>query len=283
MAKNKYNYLEKWVKAENYMGADHSDSYVVVTKSRDSDLIDQVNFDSALEELDAWENSHIKGDHHFVINNSHWLVGWIEYILITPCEDCSDEDFHDLCEWVDDNISQVICESGIINEDKFSEKENEKFSDEIQEWIHDWVSYQEHRIEDDWQDVDVYGRVEELVSDYGRDLEHIREEDIDNCVEKVFKDLGLIDSLKNLKLRAEECAESRNHVLGSWDDIHTDYWKISHMNNLFNDEEFNPKEKVNVKYSDAICISCKREVRVTVKPLPNEIDIAGEALAIGCY
>jgi len=278
----KLNYLEKWSRAENYMGDDHSDSYIVVMKSRDSDLMDQVNFDSTKEELDAWENSHIKGDHHFVINNSHWAVGWIEYILITPCENC-DDSFDELCEWVDDNISQVIFESGILDEDTFYEKECEKFSDDIQEWIHEWMVYQEHRLEDNWEDLDVYGRVEQLVSDYGRDLEHIREEDIDNAVEKVFKDLGLIDSLKNLKLRAEEHTESRNHVLGNWDDIHTDYWKISHMNNLFNDEEFRPKEKMNVKYSDAICITCKREVRVTVKPLPNEIDIAGEAIALNCW
>lgn len=278
----KYNYLEKWYKAENYIGDDHSDSYIVVGKSRDSDLLDQVNFDSALEELESFENSHIKGDHHFVIRNNHWAVGWIEYILITPCEDC-DESFDELCDWVDDNISQTICESGILDEDKFSEKEFEKFSDDVQEWIHEWVQYQDHRIEDKWQCSDVYGRVEELVSDYGMNLEHIKEEDIDNCVEKVFKDLGLIDSLKNLKLRAEECTDSRGHVLGSWTDIHTDWWRVSRMNNLFNDEEFHPKDKMDVKWAEAKCISCRKEVTVTVRPLPNEINISGEAVALGCF
>ena len=114
-------------------------------------------------------------------------------------------------------------------------------------------------------------------------LEHIKEEDIDNCVEKVFKDLGLIDSLKNLKLRAEESTDSRGHVLGSWTDIHTDWWRVSRMNNLFNDEEFNPEIKMDVKWAEAKCISCRKEVTVTVKPLPNEISISGEAVALGCF
>ena len=55
------------------------------------------------------------------------------------------------------------------------------------------------------------------------------------------------------------------------------------MNSLFNDEEFNPEIKMNVKYSDAICITCEREVRITLKPLPNEINIGGEAVALNCW
>ena len=45
--------------------------------------------------------------------------------------------------------------------------------------------YQEHRLEDNWEDLDVYGRVEELVTDYGRNLEHIREEDIEISNNKI--------------------------------------------------------------------------------------------------
>lgn len=276
------NYLEKWYRPKDYLGPEYLDSYVVMGKHRDSELSDEVNWDCALEELEAFENSHIKGDHHFVINANHYLVGWVASILITPCEDC-DESFDELCEWVDENISQPIWECGLLNEDKFYEKESEKFSDDIQDWIHEWVQDQDHRIEDKWQSRDVYGRIEELVSDYGRDIKHIRDKDINYAVEKVFKDLGLIDSLKNLKIRAEESTDARGHVLGNWNDIHTDYWKVSRMNNLFNDEEFNPEIKMNVKYSDAICITCKREVRVTVKPLPNEINIGGEAVALNCW
>ena len=112
-------------------------------KHRDSELSDEVNWDCALEELEAFENSHIKGDHHFVIRDNHYLVGWVASILITPCEDC-DESFDELCEWVDDNISQPIWECGILDEVKYSEKEFEKFSDDIQEWIHGWVQYRLH-------------------------------------------------------------------------------------------------------------------------------------------
>ena len=48
----KLDYLEKWIRPKDYLGVDHSDSYIVVGKSRDSDLLDEVNFDSALEELE---------------------------------------------------------------------------------------------------------------------------------------------------------------------------------------------------------------------------------------
>jgi len=30
------------------------------------------------------------------------------------------------------------------------------------------------------------------------------------------------------------------------------------------------------------CVRCGRSVSVTLRPLPNEIDIAGEAVAVGC-
>ena len=278
----KLDYLEKWIRPKYYLGVDHEDSYVVIGKNRDSDLLDKVNWDSVVEELEAFENSHIKGDHFFVLRDHHFLVGWVETILLTPCEDC-DESFDELCEWVDDNISQPIWECGILNEDKFYEMESEKFSDDIQEWIHEWVSDNSHRVEDEWENLDVYGRVEEEVSLWGRNLEHIKDFYLIEAVEKVFSELNIIDSLKNLKIRAEECTDSRGHVLGNWNDIHTDYWKISHMNSLFNDEEFNPEIKMNVKYSDAICITCEREVRITLKPLPNEINIGGEAVALNCW
>lgn len=35
-------------------------------------------------------------------------------------------------------------------------------------------------------------------------------------------------------------------------------------------------------HASAVCRNCKRSVNVNAKPMPNEIDISGEAIALHC-
>ena len=70
--------MDKWKSASNYMGEDYSQYYVLLTKSRDSDVLTKSNFDTALEQLGG-EN---KDSGVEVIRSGHWAVGWIEMILI---------------------------------------------------------------------------------------------------------------------------------------------------------------------------------------------------------
>ena len=59
-----------------------------------------------------------------------------------------------------------------------------------------------------------------------------------------------------LKRDALTACKLRGHSMGRW----------------FTDE----------KYRFAECQLCLKEVTINTKPLPNEIDISGEAVALGC-
>ncbi len=60
-----------------------------------------------------------------------------------------------------------------------------------------------------------------------------------------------------LKIRATSSARDRGHVLGKWTNL--DYHRHS-----------------------ARCTNCDKEVVVNTHPQPNQIDIGGEAVALGC-
>ena len=65
-------------------------------------------------------------------------------------------------------------------------------------------------------------------------------------------------TIKELKRSANESASWRGHKLNRWETIvpHRKYW--------------------------ARCLICQKTVTVIVTPLPNEIDISGKAVALGC-
>jgi len=65
----------------NFMGDSSEDHYhwlVVLGRNRDSHDLDNVNWDTALEELGGG------GKSVEVVNFGHWAVGWIEYLLVDP-------------------------------------------------------------------------------------------------------------------------------------------------------------------------------------------------------
>lgn len=64
-------------------------------------------------------------------------------------------------------------------------------------------------------------------------------------------------TLEELKNEAMESCEFRGHTMGAWHDY----------------DETNSVSK---------CEKCGKEVQVLTNPAPNEIDIGGEAVALGC-
>lgn len=69
-------------------------------------------------------------------------------------------------------------------------------------------------------------------------------------------------SLHALKVSAASSARSRGHVLASWVNVGND------------------KRRSTVARSH--CTTCQREVTVNTRPAANEIDIAGDAVALNC-
>ena len=78
---NKYENLELWESASNYMGEDYSDQYQVKARTRDSDILEQANFIACEEYL---KKLGIKYE-----NNSfgHWACGWAECLMVPADSD----------------------------------------------------------------------------------------------------------------------------------------------------------------------------------------------------
>jgi hypothetical protein len=66
-----------------------------------------------------------------------------------------------------------------------------------------------------------------------------------------------MSKIQNLKKSAERSAQYRRHNLAPW-------------------------QKISDKIYRATCKDCEKSVDVNLHPLPNEIAIGGEAVALGC-
>lgn len=81
----------RWQRASNYMGTDWSAYFVIVSKNRDSDCLEKVNFETARKLLSKWEGEEVTvlrpGDpcqylQVTVASANHWAVGWTESLMI---------------------------------------------------------------------------------------------------------------------------------------------------------------------------------------------------------
>jgi hypothetical protein len=68
--------LTMWKHPKDYMGETYEDYYVGPSRTRDSEALENSNFDVALKELGG------EGDGVVVANAGHWAVGWVETILV---------------------------------------------------------------------------------------------------------------------------------------------------------------------------------------------------------
>ena len=67
--------MRHWQRANNYMGEDFSAYLVLLGRHRDSPILDNVNFDAALELLGGESKTVL------VERSSHWAVGWVEVLI----------------------------------------------------------------------------------------------------------------------------------------------------------------------------------------------------------
>ena len=68
----------------------------------------------------------------------------------------------------------------------------------------------------------------------------------------------ILASMATLQMEASRYAKHRGHVLDLWSNLELGKTRHTH------------------------CVYCEREVVINIKPLPNEISISGEAVAINC-
>lgn len=72
--------MNKWRRPDYYIGPDYDDYFVSFSQHRDSDTLTRSNFEVASKQLEEFEGVEIIKDNHF-------LVGWVEYILVPESND----------------------------------------------------------------------------------------------------------------------------------------------------------------------------------------------------
>jgi hypothetical protein len=78
-------HLKLWKLPDSYFGAEWYDFYVFLGRCRDSKALSRANFDAALKRLAAlppWQGEDTSTYSRQAIRESHWAVGWVEWIAI---------------------------------------------------------------------------------------------------------------------------------------------------------------------------------------------------------
>ena len=104
--------LEKWKTPDNYFGDEWYDYYVGLSRHRDSDTLTESNFITFLQRLGG-ESKTV-----FIVRESHWAVGWIEWIAIHK----DDKEALGLAEVMFDDINDYP----VLDDDDFSQREWDK-------------------------------------------------------------------------------------------------------------------------------------------------------------
>lgn len=108
--------LNRWTKPDNYAGASWPEYYSSgVGQSRDSSALERSNFECMLRELGG------ESDTVLVIRESHWAVGWVEWIAIHETDDKALE--------TADAIKGALEDYPVVDEGHFSETETEEAND----------------------------------------------------------------------------------------------------------------------------------------------------------
>lgn len=104
--------LNLWALPDSYFGAEWPEYYVFLGRHRESDLLTQDNFEEGLKAIGG-----ANGDTVQVIRESHWAVGWVEWIAI---HESNSEVLQEA-----DSIVAALEDYPVLNEGTFSERECE--------------------------------------------------------------------------------------------------------------------------------------------------------------
>lgn len=102
--------LKRWSTPDNYAGEHWPDYYSAgVGRSRDSDILEESNFETMLSELGGESETVI------VVHEGHWAVGWVEWIAIHESDDAALE--------TADRLRGRLNNYPILDEHDYSERE----------------------------------------------------------------------------------------------------------------------------------------------------------------
>jgi hypothetical protein len=113
--------LKKWERPDNYIGPNYDSYYVGLGISRDSHALERSNFRTALKLLGGESSCGCDDDCKCavrVIRDSHWAVGWIEYVLVH--ESATDK------VAILSNIQESLSDYPVLDDDDFIQEEKDE-------------------------------------------------------------------------------------------------------------------------------------------------------------
>jgi hypothetical protein len=109
--------LNLWEWPESYSGSSWNEYYVFLGKHRDSDLLDESNFDVGYSKIKDLNTELENGDNSIqIVREGHWAVGWIEWIAIHESNIPALK--------VADSISSDLKDYPVLDEEDWSNREN---------------------------------------------------------------------------------------------------------------------------------------------------------------
>ena len=106
-------HLKRWTMPDSYFGEIWSNYYGSgCGQSRDSDCLERSNFECMLKALGG------ESETVTVVRESHWAVGWVEWIAIHQDDETALK--------IADDIQERLQDYPVISDDDFSEKEMEE-------------------------------------------------------------------------------------------------------------------------------------------------------------
>ena len=110
----------KWETPDSYAGFNPIGDYCVCSKTRDSSLMEENNFDVFKRELETRHK--VSKEYVYSWEASHWACGWVQYLMLKPSApqellDCAESLLADLADYPsldDDSYSErqydAICD-----------------------------------------------------------------------------------------------------------------------------------------------------------------------------
>lgn len=110
-----------WKTPANYGGFSPVGDYCILSRNRDSSLLDESNWDVACESLNA--EDHDSGEYDsrpavYTFRAGHWAFGWVEYLMVRP----------DAPEATLQEAGEILCSLAdypVLSDDDWSRREYE--------------------------------------------------------------------------------------------------------------------------------------------------------------
>ena len=130
--------IEKWSYPADYMGCDYEGYYILYSMHRDSDHLTISNFETILKlfedigvnVVEDYDMSDKKHPSVINVRMKHWLVGWIDTIMIY--EDASPAIWDHV-----ESINKALSDYPILDDDNYYEKEQNIINESYESYIKD--------------------------------------------------------------------------------------------------------------------------------------------------